>query len=349
MEIRIAIVDNGIKYMYKTISAISIIFIASAAIYLFIYNKKDFKNDKIDTLTQLKENNSDFKTGADALASGDTKLAIEAFTAAKNSATTKEEEAVAQFNIANAIKISKDRYPAMAEFVKLINDETLPMRTRALAMNEVFLQYRGYADINILQMAFGNQDITKLSVEDAEYAYLAKAYNLYPFAMSAINMTYYEMKTKAKNKEEVQAVYDKYMPSFEKSVVEMSAVNGERKYVTNSLLGKARVLTIMQKYNLVSKEDVEKAFEAAIQKTRELSITTTEQFSILTYADYEAGVGDIAKADALIAILSKINLSTMVKENLASTKSKSNYPALLKLKIESKSSTTQAFFKAINW
>ncbi len=337
--------------MYKTISAISIIFIFSITIYLFIVKTKNTPaspEKKIDTFQELKENNPDFKAGNEALYSGDTKAAIVAFTAAKNSSLTKAEEAVAQYNIANAKLNDGQRYPAVDEYLKLINDETLPARTRSLAMNEVYLLYRGYSDINILQQAYGKQDISSLPIDTAEYVYTVKSYNLYPFAMAISRMMRYEM-NQAKTKEEVQAIYDKYSPAFDQSLTQINAASGEKKYVGSSMLGKARVLAIMQKYNLVSKGEVEKMYEDTIQKTRELKMDNTEQFSILTYADYEMSQGDIAKADALIAILSKMTLSTMVKENLASRQAASNYPSLLKLKIESKSTTTQAFFKSISW
>lgn len=337
--------------MYKTISAISIVFIVSVTLYLLMYKSKDpdtSKNKRTDTFQELKETNPDFKAGNEALNSGDTKAAIEAFTAAKNSSLTKAEEAVAQYNIANAKLNDGQRYPAVDEYLKLINDETLPPRTRSLAMNEVYLLYRGYSDINILQQAYGKQDISSLPIETAEYVYAVKSYNLYPFAMTIARMMTYEMGN-VKTKEEVQAIYDKYSPAFDKSLVQINAASGEKRYIGSSMLGKARVLTIMQKYNLVSRAEVEKMYEDTIQKTRELKMGNTEQFSILRYTDYEMTQGYIAKADALIAILSKMTLSTMVKENLMSRKAQSEYPALLKLKIESKSTTTQAFFKSINW
>ncbi len=44
-----------------------------------------------------------------------------------------------------------------------------------------------------------------------------------------------------------------------------------------------------------------------------------------------------------------MTLTSMVKENMAGDKAKTSYAGLLKLKIESKSTTTQAFFKVINW
>jgi hypothetical protein len=216
-------------------------------------------------------------------------------------------------------------------------------------MNELYLLYRGYSDINILNQAFGKQDISKLSVEKIEYAYLAKANNLYPFAMSVHAMMLYEMKNNTKNKEEVQAIYDKYSPAFEKSLTELSVASGEKKYIVASMLGKVRVFIFMQKYDLISKAEVEKLLEATIEKSRAFGERNPEAFSILKYADYEMSQGDVAKADALVAILSKMTLSTMVKENLASRQSGTNYPGLIKLKIESKSTTTQAFFKSVSF
>ncbi len=338
--------------MYKTISAFSIIFITSATLYLVIQKTKVSKNStetKVTAYQQLEATNSDFRSGNESLNSGDTSAAIEAFIAAKNSSLTKEEEAVAAYNIANAKMKDGQRYPAVDEYVKLINDETLPVRTRALAMNELFLQYKGYSDINILLQAFGNQDINKLSVGEIEYAYMSKANNLYPFAMSINILMVHEMKTKAKTSEEVQAIYDKYSLAFDRSLTELSVAGGEKKYIVSSILGKVRALIFMQTHNLVSKEDIEKSLETAIEKSRAFGERNPEAFSLLKYADYEMTQGDIAKADTLIAILSRMTLSTMVKENLASRQAASNYPALLKLKIESKSTTTQAFFKSIGW
>lgn len=338
--------------MYKTISTFSIIFIAAVAVYFVLQKTRTptlTEKSKTDTYQQLKETNQDFKAGTEALNSGDAKAAIESFTLAKNTSQTKAEEAVAQYNIAAAKMKDGQRYPAVDQYLLLINDETLPARTRALAMNELYLLYRGYSDINILNQAFGKQDISKLSVEEIEHAYLAKANNLYPFAMSIHTMMLYEMKNNTKSAEEVQAIYDKYSPAFEKSLTELSVASGEKKYIVASMLGKVRVFIFMQKYNLISKVEVEKLLEATIEKSRAFGERNPEAFSILKYADYESAQDDIAKADALVAILSKMTLSTMVKENLGSRQSGSNYPGLVKLKIESKSTTTQAFFKSINW
>lgn len=336
--------------IYKTLSALAIVLIASISIYLFVLKNKNAAETakNIDQVQRLKETNPDFKAGADALASGNTQAAINSFAASKNSAETSQEQAISQYNLAGAKMADGQRYPAIDEYLKIINDETVSPSLRSLAMNQVFLFYKSYSDINILNQAFGKQDISKLAIEDAEYAYVMKAYNLHPFAITIPKIMFHEMSS-VNSADEVQAIYNKYLPAFNKSIVEMGASSGQEMYVVNALLGKAKIMMIMQKYNLIVREEIEKTIETAYQRAKDLRMTNTDQFALLEYANYESSIGDTAKADALISILSKPGLSSMLKENLSAAKAKTAYPALLKLKLESKSTTTQAFFKTINW
>ena len=121
MEINYSLYKRPFYSMHKTISAISIVFIASAVIYLLlIKNEKiNFQPKKESVFEHLKENNADFKAGADAMKSGDTKKAIEAFILAKNSSQNKTQDIVIQYNVANARMQDNQRYPAIAEYLKI--------------------------------------------------------------------------------------------------------------------------------------------------------------------------------------------------------------------------------------
>ncbi len=338
--------------IYKTISALLVISIASIFIYLFVFKNKeidDNKNKNVDLVQELKNTNTDFKAGADALDKGDNKAAVAAFTAAIDSSTNLRDQAVSQYNLANAKMISGDRYEAISEYLKIINNEQNSPAARSLAMNQVYLFYKSYSDVNILQQAFGKQDISSLSLEDAEYAYVMKAYNLYPFAITIPKIMMHQMLNSGQSSEEIQNIYKKYSPVFDKSILEMGSSSGQKWYVVNSMLGKAKILMFMEKYNLSERPEIEALLDNSIQRARDLKMGGTEQFALLEYANYESSIGDIAKSDALIAILSKMTLTSMVKENMAGDKAKTSYAGLLKLKIGSKNTTTQAFFKVINW
>lgn len=70
----------------------------------------------------------------------------------KQTSTSIDEKAIADFNI-SFNKFSLDRMEGAMSYIDLAKDTTYPPRIRALAMQRIYLMYRKYSDIDILKKA----------------------------------------------------------------------------------------------------------------------------------------------------------------------------------------------------
>lgn len=336
------------KYIYLLPIALALVFIATVVIYFYhVYTTGPSDKTQVDTLSKIISTNTNFKKAEQLQEEGKMDEAVSVLQEAQAATNNPEEKAVLQFNVAAAKLSAQDRYGAIKEFTNLANDTSLPKRTRALAMNQIYLYYRGYGDTQILQTAF-DKDISTMKKEDAEYEYMRQAYTLWPFAMSAVTLGVYEIKAAKDDKEKIKQIYDTYSLAIEKSITEMSYYSGERTYIANARLGKAKMEELLIPLGIISTEEVKKSFEDAVKVAQQYNQKGTLQFILLNYANFEASLSEFEVADKILGLL-QVPIPSMLIENLSNPSSKEMYPGLDELKKQTSSATTTAFFTAVKW
>jgi hypothetical protein len=246
--------------------------------------------------------------------------AIELLKEVRSGSTSPREQAIADFSISSAT-FALDRIAGAREYINLAKNTEYPVRTRALAMQRVYLMYKKYNDPQILRAIIEDIGIQWTTPEESTLAYIRQWYALYPLPSFAVYLMFDDVK-KHPTKSEVSAIYESYKKEIDEGLFFMQWNEWESAEIVGTMLAMASMQAkIYNEYALLSRAEVEKSFKDLIQFDQDKWLMTNKQWSLLYYADFLARAGDEAAAQSVLRILLDSGLEWSLVEALPKSKS----------------------------
>ncbi len=273
-----------------------------------------------DGLQELKASNPQFQDAVKMSENKEYSGAIDLLKKTKEAVTSSGEKAIIDFNISSN-NFALDRLAGVKSFLELAKNEQNPVRTRALAMQRIFLMYKKYNDESVLRAIAQEMWIEWTTPEAVELAYVKAGYALFPFPSFAVYLMYEDVK-KAKDKDEALKIYQKYKSEIDPGIKLQQSFPGEQAEVTSTMLSmvnmQARLHTEYDKS--VSREEVEASYRALVEYDQKKWLTTNKQWTLLYYGEFLAKIGDVENAEKTLLILITDWLESSLLEALPKSK-----------------------------
>lgn len=275
-----------------------------------------------DRFHELAESNEDF---AQAIRlSWDTNYtgAIALLEQVKKQLKLEKDKAIIDFNISSNV-FELDRLSGVQSFVALSKNPNYPERTRALAMQRIYLLHRKYADDDILRAIAREMQIPWTTVDNVTSQYMQLSYDLYPLPGSALYLLR-DALVRAESQQEANIIYEKYKINIDSGIKFMKSTTGELVEATSAMLARARILELLYtRFWLVTREEVESAYRELAQFDQEINFQVNKQYALLSYANFLFSIGEVSHAQRILLIIMNDGLNPALIESLPQS---SNFP-----------------------
>lgn len=195
-------------------------------------------------------------------------------------------------------KFNTDRKSGTELFIALSKNETYPKRTRALALQRMYLWAVNYNDPMILKQIIDSYELKAISIADATNKIMQIQFELDPYVGSAVWIAASLINSVPEDKPEIaDSIYKQYEPYIAKTITQMKNNPGEQVEVTSAMLGHAGILASLHtKFKKIPRPEVDAAFMEIITYSTQWSLVNNQQYSMLQYADFLMANGDKEKA-----------------------------------------------------
>ncbi len=238
---------------------------------------------------------------------------------AKNMATSHNERAIVDFNIASS-RFALNRLDGVRSYTDLAKNPAYEARVRALSLQRIYLMYRKYWDVEVLRTAIEAMGIVWISEDQATLEYMKKAYALYPLPGSTLFLMQQELGS-VRSKSAAEAIYQKYKLVIDAGILEMQQHAWELTEATSAMLLRAKILgELHREYAMGSRRDIEQLYKNLIQFDQEKWLTVNKQYTLVYYANFLADINDVVAAQNTIKILLEEGLDPALNEWLPKAK-----------------------------
>lgn len=256
----------------------------------------------VDAYTKVTEWTSAAKEAKRLSENKDYTGAIALLVMTKDQTASPVEKSIFDFNIA-ANTFSLDRISGARTFMDLAKNPSYPPRTRALAMQRIYLMYRSYNDESILQSIASEMSIPWTSPDEVILEYMKRANLLYPLPGSAIYLLKNELTT-ITTKEQAEMALAKYKTDIDANIILMQDHPGELVEVTSAMLWRANIMAqLYRDYDIGTKGEVEMLYRDLIQFDQTKWLAINKQYTLLYYANFLADTWDREWAEKTLQIL----------------------------------------------
>jgi len=258
----------------------------------------------------------------------------------KSQMTDPGERSVVDLTIASMTFFSIDMQKGAELYATIAKTVQYPNMSRAYAMLAVADQFSGLQDKNLLKPFFDKQEFMSKDQSTLILALYQQIYDMHRFGLVAgkLGISYLlKVRKDSGISDNDYAVAMQYVDDIDRNLPELETSDAFKRFVPVTLLNKAKLLRLIEDLNRpINQQDIGSIYLMAITRARILRISSTEQFSILYYADYLAKKKEKDQVIKLLSeSLSSPTLHQMVKIFLSSEdRIKSSLPNLYKLKQE---------------
>jgi hypothetical protein len=314
-----------------------------------------------------------FLQGAQYTNAGEHEKALEQFKKLKAKYKGQPEEGIIDNSIAESYFNANKREESAQVFADSYGNSSYTDITRAYALLVSWLKGRGAQDFNMLRPFFSEAEFDQYTNEKTIQLEAAKrVYALYPFsyagayiARSNINDLERQYKitdtvdgTPPSHPQPLVDAVEKIMAQLAddaaRDITFLENQPGMKHLLTNTYqaVGGLYADLDIEGYTLsglggaTTGQRAESSFIDGIAVSRLQKVSSSEQFTILTYANYLARKGDPVRATQLIDGLSRLPVNSFVKENLMSPTAKTRYAGLVEL---AKKDPSITYFNQFNW
>lgn len=276
--------------------------------------------------------------------------AIEILERVKSDVTDPGQKSIVDLTIASVDFFNIDKLNGAESYAAVAANNDYPSISRAYAMMAVADQFDGLQDKNLLEPFFTEQEFASKSASVLIADLYQRIYDTHPFGLAAGKLgSWYVVRVRKNNaiSDQEYAKALEYATAIEKSIPELESTAPLQRFIPVTLLVRAHLFRLLAEVNRLTADAVSNAYLFAIARSRTLNIPSTEQFSVLLYADFLAKEKE--NKGEVIRLLSKSlpssGLHPMVKNVLVSAERlESWFPNLYTL-VQEDSQVKAAFLK----
>ncbi len=267
----------------------------------------------------MESTNSFFKEGIELSNNKNYTGAIEVLEQAKTLTKDVDQLAIIDFSI-SVSKFGIDPVIWVQSYLDLADNRLYPARTRALAMQRMYLSYVRSNDTDLFWVMRDWLSMSGASDSEIKLAFMKKAYEIYPLPGSMLYLMQVELAS-VNNRTDAITVYNKYQPKIDDGIKIMANSAGELIEATSAMLWSAQILgNLYRDYAISNRKEVESFYKNLIQFDQEKKITTNKQYSLVYYANFLADIGDNEGAQKVIKTFLEEEIRPVVREGLPKTK-----------------------------
>lgn len=243
---------------------------------------------------------------ADAL-SRDNKYgeAVKILESVKSQMTDPGERSIVDLKIAYNTFFGIDTQQGAQRYATIAKIDEYPVISRAYAMLLVADQFSGIQDKNLLKPFFDEKEFASKDKSELIAALYQRVYDTHRFGLAAGVLAVPYLRNASHNgviSDADYAVVNQYVIDIDRNLIELETTDAFKRFIPVTLLVKARLFALIEDVGRPVSQPAEEVYLLAIARARTLQILSTEQFSILFYADYLAKKG---QKDKVIELLSK--------------------------------------------
>ena len=201
------------------------------------------------------------------------------------------QKSVVDLTRANVTFLYIDKLRGAESYAAVAVNKDYPPISRAYAMMVIVDQYNALQDVNLLKPFFSEQDFSSEDSDTLLFQFYQKIYDTHPFGLAAgqLGIRYIRsVRTHNTITDQEYGEVVKYITAIDKSLVELESADPMKTYIPVTLLTRARFFELLAEVNRLTPDSVSSSYLLAIARSRTLSILSTEQFSILFYANFLA-------------------------------------------------------------
>ena len=265
--------------------------------------------------------------------------AIQILQNVKSQLSDSGQKSIVDLSIASNTFFGIDHQKGAEQFAAIAKTVEYPPISRAYAMLVIADQFSGLHDKNLLKPFFNDQEFASKDGYGLLVVLFQRIYDTHPFGLAAERLAIaYIAKVRNNNSisDKDYAVIAKYIADIDTNLIELETTDAFKRFIPVTLLNKATLLRIIEDLGRPINQPVEDIYLLAIARARLLRISSTEQFTVLAYADYFAKKNEKDNVLKLLSeSLSSSTLDKMVKGFLSSKDiTQSAFPYLYKLQQE---------------
>ena len=293
----------------------------------------------------LEKNYPEYREANLALIGWDNVKAFEIYSKLILDLTNPEERSIVEFGIAQS-KFNTDRKSGADLFIALSKNETYPKRTRALALQRMYLWAVNYNDPMILKQIIDSYEKRAINIADATNKIMQIQFELDPYVGSAVWIASSLINSVPADKPDIaDSIYKQYEPYITKTITQMKNNPGEQVELTSAMLGRAGILAWLHtRFKKVPRTEVDAAFMEIITYSTQWSLVNNQQYSMLQYADFLMANGDKEKAITQLKNIIERWLTPALTEALPKS---IKYPALTSIPLDWEDQDVQELIKFI--
>jgi hypothetical protein len=281
-----------------------------------------------------------------ALVKKDFEGAYSSFKEAANNTTDVNVKSAIEVSAAGSL-MNVDTGKGAEYYMEIVNNQSYPAVSRGFALLQIAQFYRGNRDASILKPYLKDKvDLEKSTIEDIEYRLYTDIYNIYPYGIAAARKGIYELK-QSPSTSTAQTVLEKYSSSIDSNIESMKPFVGMKTLVPNTYMAKNSMYRELYKYGVVTSGQIIDLYEKADAEAKAQGNKITEQFNLLSYANYLASLGQTEKTKIILGSIKTSGVEAMINRNLSKESSKLDYPALVAL--SKKDTLVKEFFSQFSW
>lgn len=217
--------------------------------------------------------------------------AIKILEGVKSQMTDSGEKSIVDLTIAYGIFFAIDRQQGAQRYATIAKTVEYPAVSRAYGMLLVADNFDGSQDKNLLKSFFDEQEFISTDKSVLIAVLYERIYDTYPFGLAAAKVASKYLRKVSQNNaisDTDYAVVIKYVADINKNLIELETTEPFKNFIPVTLLIKANLFKLIESVGRPTSEPAADVYLLAIARARILRISSTEQFSVLFYADYLA-------------------------------------------------------------